>query len=60
MDSKKEYTNVKILISYNEYERLKKIEEQFLHSQKSSSLNEKHLDGGKSYFRLKLNLLISY
>lgn len=33
MDSKKDFTNVKILISYSEFERLKKIEQEFLQQQ---------------------------
>lgn len=51
MASKKDYTNVKILISYQEYDRLKKIEKEFVQSQdkEQSSSSEKNLkSGGKN------------
>lgn len=46
MDSKKDFTNVKILISYTEYDRLKKIESEFLELQKTE-LPQKQTGGNK-------------
>lgn len=50
MDSKKDYTNVKILISYSEFERLKKIEQQFLEIQKQPVQNNSNAGKFDSYF----------